>query len=261
MPIEQVLKSDIEEIVARLGDAAQRFSGKTVLLTGANGFLGRSFSELFSLLNATVLEKPVTLIGLDKSNSSPGGNESPVDQPHIRLIKHDVVQPFTWEEPLDFIIHAAGIPSPFYYRAYPLETLHISITGTQNMLELAQQHHARFVFFSSSEIYGDPDPKHVPMAESYSGNVSCQGPRAYAGLASSYFEKVTEDFHRFDDRRRITFQRGYDSLGHAGSSTRSQTTSVKYSSIVSLYTVFTSRAERPDSACYPMQIGDTAMAD
>ena len=37
---------------------------------------------------------------------------------------------------------------------------------------------ARFCFFSSSEIYGDPDPKHVPTPESYRGNVACQGPRA-----------------------------------------------------------------------------------
>lgn len=195
MPIEQVLKSDIEEIVARLGDAAQRLSGKTVLLTGANGFLGRSFSELFSLLNVTVLEKPVTLIGLDKSISSPGGNESPVDRPHIRLIKHDVVQPFTWEEPLDFIIHAAGIPSPIYYRAYPLETLHISITGTQNMLELAQRHHARFVFFSSSEIYGDPSPEYVPTPESYRGNVACQGPRACYDESKRVGETLCHIFH------------------------------------------------------------------
>ena len=35
-----------------------------------------------------------------------------------------------------------------------------------------------FSFFSSSEIYGDPDAKHIPTQESYRGNVSCQGPRA-----------------------------------------------------------------------------------
>jgi UDP-glucuronate decarboxylase len=34
------------------------------------------------------------------------------------------------------------------------------------------------LYFSSSEIYGDPDPRHVPTPESYRGNVSCHGPRA-----------------------------------------------------------------------------------
>jgi UDP-glucuronate decarboxylase len=46
------------------------------------------------------------------------------------------------------------------------------------MLELAQRSNARFSFFSSSEIYGNPEAKYVPTQESYRGNVSCQGPRA-----------------------------------------------------------------------------------
>ena len=54
----------------------------------------------------------------------------------------------------------------------------MAITGTKNMLELAKEHNARFTFFSSSEIYGDPDPRYVPTPEIYRGNVSCQGPRS-----------------------------------------------------------------------------------
>jgi len=50
--------------------------------------------------------------------------------------------------------------------------------GTRNALELATKQHARFTFFSSSEIYGDPDPIHVPTPESYRGSVSCRGPRS-----------------------------------------------------------------------------------
>jgi UDP-glucuronate decarboxylase len=34
------------------------------------------------------------------------------------------------------------------------------------------------LFFSSSEIYGDPSPENVPTHESYRGNVSTLGPRA-----------------------------------------------------------------------------------
>jgi len=59
-----------------------------------------------------------------------------------------------------------------------LNALDVAIQGTRNMLELAQSNSARFVFFSSSEIYGDPDPRHIPIPESYRGNVSSQGPRA-----------------------------------------------------------------------------------
>ncbi|GAB6052610.1 SDR family oxidoreductase [Magnetospira thiophila] len=173
-----LLKSDIDEICQRLTEAAQDFSGKTVLLTGARGFLGRYFMEIFSRLNETVLEKPVKLVALDNLiTAGKEGAEIP-EMANVTFVNHDVIQPFEWEGPLDYVIHAAGIASPFYYRAYPLQTLEVAITGTRLMLELADRHGARFTFFSSSEIYGDPDPKHVPMAESYRGNVSCQGPRA-----------------------------------------------------------------------------------
>jgi UDP-glucuronate decarboxylase len=45
-------------------------------------------------------------------------------------------------------------------------------------LEKAKKDKARMLFFSSSEIYGDPFPGFVPTAEDYRGNVSTRGPRA-----------------------------------------------------------------------------------
>ena len=175
---EFLLKSDIDEICQRLAVPAQDFAGKTVLLTGGRGFLGRYFMEVFARLNETVLDRPVKLVALDNLiTAGKEGAEIPT-LANVRFVNHDVTEPFAWDGPLDYVIHAAGIASPYYYRAFPLQTLEVAITGTRRMLELADAHNARFVFFSSSEIYGDPDPKHVPMAESYRGNVSCQGPRA-----------------------------------------------------------------------------------
>jgi len=54
----------------------------------------------------------------------------------------------------------------------------VAVTGTRHMLDLASRFRTQFVFFSSSEIYGDPDPKEMPIQESYRGNVSSQGPWA-----------------------------------------------------------------------------------
>jgi UDP-glucuronate decarboxylase len=173
-----LLKSDIDEVCQRLAVPAQEFSGKTILLTGGRGFLGRYFMEIFARLNESVLDQPVTLVALDNLITAGKEGATIPEMDNIRFINHDVTQPFEWDGPLHYVIHAAGIASPYYYRAYPLETLEVAITGTRRMLELAEANSARFVFFSSSEIYGDPDPKHVPMAESYRGNVSCQGPRA-----------------------------------------------------------------------------------
>lgn len=171
-------QSDVEEIVTGLGPAARDFAGKTVMLSGGRGFLGCYFTALFAYLNEHVLEQPVNLVVLDNLiTAGKYGAEAP-DDPNLQFIKHDVIQPFAWDAPLHYIVHAAGIASPYYYRAFPLQTLDVSITGTRNLLELAQKLGARLIFFSSSEVYGDPDPRHIPTPESYRGNVSCQGPRA-----------------------------------------------------------------------------------
>ena len=192
---EFLLKSDIAEIASRLKPEARAFAGKTVLLTGARGFLGRYFMEIFARLNAEVLDKPVRLIALDNMITAGKEGAAVPDYPNVTFVRHDVIQPFVWDEPLHYVIHAAGIASPFYYRAYPLETLEVAVSGTRHMLELARRHNARFAFFSSSEIYGDPDPKHVPMQESYRGNVSCQGPRACYDESKRVGETLCYIFH------------------------------------------------------------------
>jgi UDP-glucuronate decarboxylase len=171
------LESDVEEICKRIKDDAAGFSGKTVLMTGGGGFVGRYLIRVFEHLSQHVLDAPCRLLVLDNMVSAGRGATTP-DVKHGRFIKHDVIQPFDCEEPVDFILHMAGIPSPFYYRAYPLETLEVAISGTKNMLKIARAQRAKLLFFSSSEIYGDPDPKHVPTQESYRGSVACQGPRA-----------------------------------------------------------------------------------
>src|SRR5579862_3660437 len=176
--VEMVVGSDIAEIAKRVAGPAKDLAGKTVLLTGARGFLGRYFAEVVARLNDTVLEQPCKLIAIDNLITAGEAGAKIVERPHVTWIKHDVIQPLAIDEPVHYVIHAAGIASPFYYRAYPLETLGVAINGTRNMLDLALRQRARFTFFSSSEIYGDPDPAHVPTPESYRGQVSCQGPRA-----------------------------------------------------------------------------------
>jgi UDP-glucuronate decarboxylase len=170
--------NDIKEISERLGDRATAFEGKTVLITGGAGFLGRYFTATFAYLNKNAFSKPVKVIAIDNLITSAREDWYAEDDKNIRYLQHDVIQPFQPDTAVDFILHTAGIASPHYYRKYPLETLDVAITGTRHMLELASKSRAKLLFFSSSEIYGDPDAQHVPTKESYRGNVSCLGPRA-----------------------------------------------------------------------------------
>ena len=79
----------------------------------------------------------------------------------------------------DYIIHMASIASPTFYRQHPIETLDANIWGLRRLFDFYLDKNIKgFLFFSSSEIYGNPDAKNIPTSEDYNGNVSCTGPRA-----------------------------------------------------------------------------------
>jgi UDP-glucuronate decarboxylase len=191
-----MLPSDILEIASRLQEASAPLAGKTILITGGRGFLGRYFTKALVRLNETALKKhPCKMVVLD--NLITAGKEGSKSEklPHVKIVKHDIIKPFKFPSKIDYILHAAGIASPFYYRAYPLQTLEVATAGTKYMLETAKKHQARVLFFSSSEIYGDPDPRFVPIQESYRGNVSCQGPRACYDESKRLGETLCYIFH------------------------------------------------------------------
>ena len=137
--------------------------------------------------------QPIHKAGIDLLENHPKFEFEVIE--NIEFLNHNVIEKFSTNQKIDFIIHAAGIASPYYYRAYPLETLEVAINGTKNMLELAEQKSARLTFFSSSEIYGDPDFKNIPTKESYKGNVSCTGPRACYDESKRVGETLCNIFH------------------------------------------------------------------
>jgi nucleoside-diphosphate-sugar epimerase len=71
------------------------------------------------------------------------------------------------------------VASPTFYRQYPLETIDANVSGLRHMLDLARRGECQsLLYFSSSEIYGDPPADEIPTKETFLGNVSCLGPRA-----------------------------------------------------------------------------------
>jgi UDP-glucuronate decarboxylase len=193
--IEFCLPDDIAEIADGLGDTADAFDGKRILIAGGMGFLGRYFTAVFAHLSKNRLQSPCRVIVLDSMITATDAVTKSELGRGIEFRQQTITEPFADEEGFDFVIHAAGIASPYYYRKYPLETLDVATVGTKNMLDLARAHEARLLYFSSSEIYGDPDADNVPTSESYRGNVSCLGPRACYDESKRLGETLCRIYH------------------------------------------------------------------
>src|SRR5581483_3465637 len=115
----------------------------------------------------------------------------------LRFLQHDVTRPMDGFD-FDYVIHGASIASPTFYRLHPIETIDANVWGLRCLLDAFRQrgdHSAGgFLFFSSSEIYGDPDAAHIPTPESYRGFVSCTGPRACYDESKRFGETLCVNF-------------------------------------------------------------------
>lgn len=95
---------------------------------------------------------------------------------------------------LDYIFHLASPASPNKkskrsYINHPIETLLANSVGTLRLLELAKKQNAKFLYTSSSEVYGDP--KESPQKEEYFGNVNPNGIRSVYDEGKRFGESLT----------------------------------------------------------------------
>jgi UDP-glucuronate decarboxylase len=154
-------------------------SGKEVLVTGAAGFVA-------SHLVDKLLEMGARVIGVD--NFITGRKINLSRSPKFVFIEADVI-----EEPssylinpdrgvnlpkFDYVFHLASPASPPRYQENPKVTYRVNSLGTDRLLEYIEKEcpEAKFVYASSSEVYGDPEIH--PQTEDYWGNVNPNGPRA-----------------------------------------------------------------------------------
>ena len=100
----------------------------------------------------------------------------------------------------DRVYHLASPASPNKhssksYLSLPFETMKVNSLGTWVLAQFAADHKARFLFASTSEIYGDP--LEHPQKEDYRGNTSTTGIRSVYDEAKRFGETVVSAFVRY----------------------------------------------------------------
>jgi len=204
MSATDVAHADLEYICNNLKEEFARLSGNKLLITGGAGFLGYYLVQAALHWNKHTRKTagPIDVTVCDNYvRGVPGWLRELEGTEHLRLVKADITRILPGElGDFQFVIHAASIASPTYYRKYPIETMDANVNGLRSLLEHFRRQKERkeqalgFLFFSSSEIYGDPSPDNIPTSEEYRGFVSCTGPRACYDEAKRYGETLCVNF-------------------------------------------------------------------
>ena len=199
---KEVVAADLEHIRMGLADELPELSGRRLLIVGGAGFLGHYLVQAALHWNAVSGLDPIDVTVYDNyARGVPEWLARLDGDRHLTLTRFDIREqlPAAMGH-FDHVIHAASIASPSYYRQHPIETMDANVNGLRHLLDYAVNEHragrplAGFLFYSTSEIYGDPPPEAIPTPETYRGNVSCTGPRACYDESKRYGETLCVTF-------------------------------------------------------------------
>ncbi|MEM3191134.1 MAG: GDP-mannose 4,6-dehydratase, partial [Candidatus Parvarchaeota archaeon] len=187
------------EIIGDMVEGIRSMGGKKVLLSGGAGFLGSWMAEALLYLGAEVTVVDDLSTGRIENLQAINGKDG------FMFIKGDAGS--VDASGYDILIHAASIPSPDDYMRRPVRTALSNFSGLLNFLRAES---TRLLYFSSSEVYGDP--KIVPTPENYWGNVNPVGVRSCYDESKRFGEAICMAYKR-EIGRNIAIARIHNTYG------------------------------------------------
>jgi dTDP-glucose 4,6-dehydratase len=159
------------------------------LVTGGAGFLGSHLCD-------ALLGEGYSVIAVDNLLTGRISNlEHLRREGNFEFLQIDINRPFDCGE-VNYVFHFASPASPVDYMVHGIDTLKVGSLGTMHALDIAHKYHAKYLFASTSECYGDP--LEHPQKETYWGNVNTIGPRSVYDEAKRFSEALTMAYHRYN---------------------------------------------------------------
>lgn len=192
--VNQFVYSDIYEIT-KAEIPWNDFNNKTILITGAGGFIGY-YLTLSLLLRNDLYNQNIKVIGMVRNKEKAESKYVDIlKRDDFNLIVQDICNEFNINENVSYIIHAASNASGWYFENKPVETINANLIGTMNVLELAKKmKDCHVLFISSLKVYGSVHDGSTNLKEDNTGyidhtsykNCYAQGKRAAETLCATY---------------------------------------------------------------------------
>ena len=214
--MNSILSQDLEYIYKNVGTNLDKVKDSNVFITGCCGFLGYYFLHFFNTYKEVLGIKSIVAVDNFQSGKPEWieklAKENNIDFQVFDIIDGDI-NSIKLDKSNSFVLHMASIASPVFYRKYPIKTIEANIWGLKKLLDLYKNESLRgFLFFSSSEIYGDPTPENIPTKETYRGNVNTIGPRACYDESKRFGETICYEYAK-EYNLPITLVRPFNNYG------------------------------------------------
>lgn len=191
--MHKIIDDDIKKIISS-PIPFERFYGKTVLISGANGYVPAYFVHTFLALNDEK-EAGIRVFALCRNEMRARARfEDYMDREDFQLVIQDVCEPIYINEDINVYIHAASPAGIQKRHVDPVNTFLTNVKGVENMLNSALNNPCEyFLFLSSVDVYGKLENRER-LKENMSGSLdplnirnaySC-GKRAAETLCKTY---------------------------------------------------------------------------
>lgn len=173
---------------------------KKILIAGASGMIGSAIVDTLMFL-AEEMSMEVYALGRNKLKLEKRFT-SYLKKDYFHIWEHNIENPISYGEKMDYIIHAASDANPIAYATHPVEVMKANFFGMVNLLEYGRNVGVqRVLYISSGEMYGKTDSKANEFNEDYVGYVdysdsrSCYPSikRATEVLCQSYIKEYNMD--------------------------------------------------------------------